>query len=151
MSANLGTECPENLSCPTQEFRDLEHNHTLISLVEEYGDNITLTAKSLVNVANTTVGSAMDQVRIFLCNMNISFAAEGYNQVRNEVCETMLGGFSQINWGLWFLGFLLELIALLANILATRLRGYSKKEASTRSGEDTYNSERYSFAKTDQV
>ena len=83
--------------------------------------------------------------------MNISFVADGYNQDRDEVCETMLGGFSQINWGLWALGFFLELIALLANVLATRLRGYSKKEASYRDHEDTFDSDRYKYAVTDEV
>ncbi len=152
MSANLGAECPAGLSCPTQEFKDRNHNDTLIALVDEYGENITNAAESLINIANTTVGTAMTQVRIFLCNMNISFVANGYNQVRDEVCETMLGGFSQINWGLWALGLWLEVIALIANILATRLRGYSKKEASLRSeGDDIFKSDRLSYAISDGV
>lgn len=152
MSANLGSECPTGLACPTQEYKDRDHNYTLIALVDAYGDNITDTAESLINIATTSVGTAMTQVRIFLCNMNISFVADGYNQVRNEVCETMLGGFSQINWGLWSLGLWLEVIALLANILATRLRGYSRKEASIRD-EDMFQSDRISYtnAVTDKV
>jgi hypothetical protein len=152
MSANLGAECPPDVNCPTQEFKDKNHNYTLVALVEAYGENITDTADSLVNIANTTVGTAMTQVRIFLCNMNISFVADGYNQVRDEVCETMLGGFSQINWALWSLGFCLELIALLANLLATRLRGYSRKVANPRMDEDDFKGDRYSYyANADEV
>ena len=64
--------------------------------------------------------------------MNITFVATGYEQVRDEVCETMLGGFTQINFGLWALGLWLEVIALLGVVLATRLRGDSRYEASER-------------------
>jgi hypothetical protein len=132
MSANLGVECPAGLTCPTQEFQVIGNDETLVGLVSAYGDNITDTAESLINIANTTVGDAMEQVKIFLCNMNITFVATGYEQVRDEVCETMLGGFTQINFGLWALGLWLEVIALLGVVLATRLRGDSRRVASER-------------------
>lgn len=132
MSANLGVECPSDLTCPTQEFQVIGNNDTLVELVSAYGENITDTAGSLVNIANTTVGDAMEQVQTFLCNMNITFVATGYEQVRDEVCGTMLGGFTQINFGLWSLGVCLETIAVIGAILATRLRGETKKEVSER-------------------
>ena len=94
-----------------------------------YGKNITNTAESLVNIATTSVGEAMTQVQNFLCNMNVSFVAGRYSQVRDEVCGTMLGGFAQINFSLWILAIFLEMNAILINTLATRLRGISKREA----------------------
>ena len=132
MSADLGVDCPLDLTCPTQEFQVVGNDDTLVGLVSAYGDNITDTAGSLVNIANTTVGDAMEQVQTFLCNMNITFVATGYEQVRDEVCGTMLGGFTQINFGLWSLGVCLETIAVIGAILATRLRGETKKEVSER-------------------
>ena len=149
MGANLGVECPAGISCPTAEFEAEGHDDTLIGLVTAYGDNITETADSLVNIATTSVGTAMDEVRIFLCNMDVSFVADGYIQVRDEVCVTMLGGFSQINWGLWALGFWLEIIALLANILATRLRGHSIKdvEANSYTGDKSFRNHRHTLTR----
>lgn len=135
MSADLGVECPSELSdstplsCPTSEFEDMGHNKTLLSLVKAYSSNITDTATDLVGIATTSVGDAMVQVQKFLCNMNVSFIATRYGQVRNEVCGTMLGGFAQINFSLWMLAIFLEIIAILASVLSTRLRGISKREA----------------------
>ncbi len=94
-----------------------------------YGRNITNTAESLVNIATTSVGEAMTQVQNFLCNMNVSFVAGRYSQVRDEICGTMLGGFAQINFSLWILAIFLETNAILINILSTRLRGISRREA----------------------
>lgn len=135
MTADLGVECPTKLSdssaitCPTQEFVDLGNDKTLVGFVEAYGSNITSTANSLVNIATTSVGDSMDQVQDFLCNMNVSFVEGRYNQVRSSVCGTMLGGFAQINFSLLMLAILLEINAVLANVLSTRLRGISKREA----------------------
>lgn len=135
MSADLGVECPSELSdstplsCPTSAFEDMGHDKTLFSLVRAYSSNITDTATDLVGIATTSVGEAMEQVQKFLCNMNVSFIATRYGQVRDEVCGTMLGGFAQINFSLWMLAIFLEIIAILANVLSTRLRGISKREA----------------------
>jgi hypothetical protein len=135
MTADLGVICPSKLSdstplsCPTPEFIALGNDKTLVSLVTAYGSNITNTATSLANIATTSVGDAMTQVQKFLCNMNVSFVAGRYNQVRDEVCGTMLGGFAQINFSLWMAAICLEIIAILANMLSTRLKGISKREA----------------------
>ena len=135
MTADLGVECPTKLSdsssltCPTKEFVDLGNNKTLVGFVEAYGSNITNTANSLLSIATTSVGDSMEQVQEFLCNMNVSFVEGRYNQVRDEVCGTMLGGFAQINFSLFVLAIILEINAVLANILAIRLRGISKREA----------------------
>jgi len=149
MSANLGAVCPSDLTCPTAEFQSRGNEETVVGLVSSYGDNITETAGNLINIANTTVGDAMEQVRIFLCNMNITFVANGYNQVQNEICGTMLGGFSQINFGFWALGIWLQGIAILSNMLATRLRGYSKREASERLKESSFRSDGLMVSATD--
>ena len=135
MTADLGVECPTKLSdsssltCPTKEFVDLGNNKTLVGFVEAYGSNITNTADSLLSIATTSVGDSMEQVQEFLCNMNVSFVEGRYNQVRDEVCGTMLGGFAQINFSLFVLAIILEINAVLANMLAIRLRGISKREA----------------------
>jgi hypothetical protein len=149
MSANLGVICPQDLTCPTVDFQSRGNQETVVGLVSSYGENITETAGNLINIANTTIGDAMEQVRLFLCNMNITFVANGYHQVRNEICETMLGGFSQINFGFWALGIWLQSIAILSNILATRLRGYSKREASERLKESSFRSDGLMASVTD--
>jgi hypothetical protein len=149
MSANLGAVCPQDLTCPTAEFQSRGNQETVLGLVSSYGDNITETAGNLINIANTTVGDAMEQVRIFLCNMNITFVANGYNQVRDEICETMLGGFSQINFGFWALGIWLQSIAILSHVLAIRLRGYTKSEASERLKESSFKSDGLMVSVTD--
>ena len=130
MTADLGVTCPKNQNysaCPTVAFQALGHNGTLLSLVQSYGENITETADNLVNIGTTSVGEIMKEVKDFMCNMNVSFVADRYNEIQENVCETMLGGFAQINWSLWSLAIFLELCAVLANLLSTRLRGLSKK------------------------
>ena len=132
MTSDLGVRCPSEVNyntCPTKEFQKRGNNETLVSLVELYGENITGTADNLVNIATTSVGETMDEVQDFLCNMNISFVANRYQQVRDNVCGVMFGGFAQVNWSLWILALCLEIIAVLSNILSTRLRGVSRSEA----------------------
>ena len=137
LSADLGVICPTKLSdssplsCPTKDFVNLNNNinKTLIGLVVEYRSNITQTETDLVNITTNSVGEAMVEIKKFLCNMNLSFIAGRYRQVQSQVCGKMLGGFAQINFALWMLAILLEINAILACILSTRLRGMSKREA----------------------
>eukprot|EP00957_Ditylum_brightwellii_P056145 4256532-Ditylum_brightwellii.AAC.1 len=88
---------------------------TLVALVTAYRANITGTADDLVDVASTSVGSAMDERR--------------YDQIRNDVCMTMFGGLTQVNWALWVLALFLQATAILANVLSTRLQGVSSEQA----------------------
>ena len=60
--------------------------------------------------------------------MNISFIASGYYALHREVCDSMLGGFAQINIALLALSVFLQLAAVLLNTLATRLQGRSAKQ-----------------------
>lgn len=135
LAADLGVICPSELSdsssltCPTENFIDMNNEQTLVSFIRDYQSNITNTATDLVNIATNSVGDTMVEIRKFLCKMNLSFIAARYNQVQNQVCGTMFGGFAQINFSLWILAILLELNAILACILSTRLRGVSKREA----------------------
>jgi ABC-type Fe3+-siderophore transport system permease subunit len=127
MTADLGVICPEapGYSCPTEAFKSAGNNFTLVSLIHSYRENITDTAHDLVNLASTSVGDTMDQVQDFLCNMNVSFVADRYDQVEAAVCGSLFGGFAQVNWALWFLAILLELMSILALVLSTRLQGCS--------------------------
>jgi len=136
LTADLGVKCPLPIvdytvpTCPTTEFREMDQNRTLVGLINAYGENITKTSHSLVNITTTSVGGAMDEVHNFVCSMDTSlYVGSRYYNVREEVCGTMLGGFAQVNWALWVLGISLEIIAILANLLSKRLRGMSKKEA----------------------
>ena len=130
MSADLGVICPADYSCPTPEFASEHSNRTLVEMIEDYKGKITGTKDDLVNLATTSVGDSMLEVEDFLCNMNVSFVEARYDQVVNQhICSTLFGGLAQINWGLWLLGFSLELVAILAHVLTVRLRGLSEKEA----------------------
>mmetsp|Transcript_26694 Transcript_26694/g.39357 ORF Transcript_26694/g.39357 Transcript_26694/m.39357 type:complete len:303 (+) Transcript_26694:1748-2656(+) len=131
LSADLGVQCPsrQDISCPTLEFQSMGNDITLVALVTAYRANITGTADDLVDVASTSVGSAMDEVQDFLCNMNVSFVQRRYDQIRNDVCMTMFGGLTQVNWALWVLALFLQATAILANVLSTRLQGVSSEQA----------------------
>ena len=135
ITADLGVRCPTLKPydvCPTPEFRSLGNEVTLVGLLGLYEKNISKTAVDLVNIANTSVGDTMDEVRDFLCNMNGSFVERRYDQVKSEMCDTMLGGFAQVNWALWLLAIFLEGAAILASVLSTRLQGMGRREASKR-------------------
>ena len=135
MKADLGISCPIAIdgfddSCPTVDFRSEYSNLTLVGQVEAYKDKIIDTKDSLVNLASTSVGIAMLEVEDLLCNMNISFVEQRYDQVKYDICGTLFGGVAQINWAFWLMGISLEVIAVVSHILAIRLRGVSEKEAS---------------------
>ena len=70
----------------------------------------------------------MDQVRLFLCNMNCGFVGDVYNNIHNDLCTTLLGGVLQISAGLWFLSLFLFLTSALGAMLVVRLRGISTSE-----------------------
>mmetsp|Transcript_11370 Transcript_11370/g.17066 ORF Transcript_11370/g.17066 Transcript_11370/m.17066 type:complete len:847 (-) Transcript_11370:181-2721(-) len=129
MTADLGVKCPDGYSCPTGEFQSMGHSLTLYDLITTYGINVTATKDDLVNLTETKVGEAMDEIEDFLCNMDVSFVGKRYNQVEKEFCETMFGGFSQISGALWAIALLLEISAVLASVLSVRLRGVSEDEA----------------------
>ena len=134
MTADLGVECPSKLSdsspltCPTVEFREVGYNRTIIKWLNEYKTNVTGTADTLLSIATTSVGETMKNIQSFLCNMNMSFIATGYYALHEEVCQSMLGGFAQINIALLALSFFLQIAAVLLLTLATRLQGSSRKQ-----------------------
>jgi hypothetical protein len=74
----------------------------------------------------------MDQVTIFLCNMNCGFVADLYNNIHEDLCSTLLGGVLQISAGFWFLGLFMFLNSALGAMLVVRLRGLSKAEFAER-------------------
>ena len=131
MTADLGVLCPVDvgITCPTIEFKTVYANSTLVGAIGDYKVKITGTRESLVNLASTSVGDTIIEVEDFLCNMNVSFIERRYDEVKNDVCGTLFGGVAQIFLGLLMLGLSLEVVALLAHILAVRLRGLSEKEA----------------------
>ena len=137
MSSDLGVVCPAGaVSCPTEEFALLSrprhhhnNNETLFGLLSEYRHNISGTTDELVDLASTSVGDTMDEVQDFLCNMNVSFVAQRYDEVRYDLCESMFGGVAQIHWALWLLALSLQGTAVLAHILSVRLRGLTVREA----------------------
>ena len=129
MTLTLGAEaCPSGLECPAQEFKDAGYETTLVDLISSYGDSLKGTATSLSEIANSTVGEAMNEVERFLCSTNIAFLGQGYTEVKDEACTTILGAFAQICFAFFFLGMFLELSAFIGLVLAIRLRGFSKKE-----------------------
>jgi hypothetical protein len=127
LGSDLGIYC-HSTQCLTEAYQNAGFNESLIGMISSYGERIDETASSLVNLTSTSIGQVIAQVEKLLCK-DISFVADGYQNVRDEVCTSMLGGFSQINWGLWMLAILLEFIAILINVLSTRLRGMTRHEA----------------------
>lgn len=135
MIADLGLSCPSDTdddfddTCPTQDFRYQYSNETLFTRMSVYKDKIVATKDELVGIATTSVGDAMIEVEDFLCTMNVSFVERRYEGVHEDICVTLLGGIAQINWALWFLAIFLEVVAILAHVLAVRVKGVSEKEA----------------------
>lgn len=127
LGSDLGIYC-QSIECLTEEYQNSGFNESLIGMISSYGERIDDTAASLVNLTSTSIGQVITQVEKLLCK-DISFVVDGYQNVRDEVCTSMLGGFSQINWGLWMLAILLEFVALLLIVLSTRLRGMTRYEA----------------------
>ena len=129
MTSDLGVICPDSSFCPTESFQELGNNHTLLGLLHDFKTNITSTTDNLVDLASTSVGSTMDEVEVFLCNMNVSFVEKRFDQVKDDLCGSMFGGIAQIHWGLWLLSISLQVLAILANVLCVRLRGLTRKAA----------------------
>ena len=129
MTADLGVKCPSDYSCPSLEFGFTSQSRTVMSLIAAYEKNITGTSNDLINLTSTKIGEAMIEIEDFLCNMDVSFVGKRYNQIEEEFCETMFGGFTQISGALWAISILLETTAVLASILSIRLRGVSEEEA----------------------
>jgi hypothetical protein len=135
MIADLGLSCPVDFdsdfvdTCPTQDFRSQYANSTIFTQMSEYKNKIVGTRDDLVGLATTSVGDAMIEVEDFLCTMNVSFVERRYDEVKHDVCVTLFGGVAQINWALWMLGISLEVVAVIAHVLAVRVNGVSEKEA----------------------
>ena len=66
IKSDLGLVCPTGYQCPTQEFRDLNHPHTLVGLLDKYKINVTKTSNSLVYIASNSVGDVMLEVQEFI-------------------------------------------------------------------------------------
>ncbi len=120
MSADLGVICPNTTSCPTNEFTTYS-NLTLVAQLENYKTKISSTRDSLVSLASTSVGEAMNEIEDFLCNMNVSFVERRYTSVKNNICGKSFLGVEKLMWSLWALGISLELIAILSHVLSVRL------------------------------
>jgi hypothetical protein len=140
MTADLGVDCPVNGysgTCPTDEFKAHYSNLTLVGSIEEYRDKISSTKNSLVDLASTSIGDTMVQVEDFMCTMNISFVQGRFDDLKEEVCESMFGGLAQINIAFWVVGIGLEIIAITSSILAVRLkRNYEKGDDNDDSYQD---------------
>ena len=119
MTADLGVICPDT-NCPSDEFT-IYSNRTLVDQLEDYKTKISSTKDSLVALASTSVGDAMDEVEDFLCNMNVSFVERRYNQVKSNICGTTFLGLEKLMWSLWTLGIALEVIAIVSHVLSVRL------------------------------
>lgn len=120
MSADLGVICPDDTICPTNEFTTYS-NLTLVAQLENYKTKISSTRDSLVSLASTSVGEAMDEIEDFLCNMNVSFVERRYTSVKENICGKSFLGVEKLMWSLWALGISLELIAILSHVLSVRL------------------------------
>lgn len=127
IGSDLGIYC-DSFQCLTPGYQMAGFNESLMATISSFGEKIDATAVSLVNLTENSVGEVITQVEKLLCK-DISFVADGYHSVREEVCTSMLGGFTQINWALWILAVMLEFVALLINTLSTRLKGMTQKEA----------------------
>ena len=61
--------------------------------------------------------------------MNISFIERRYEDMRDDICLSGLGGISQITVAFWIVAIGLEIIAITSGILAIRLQpSYDKIE-----------------------
>jgi len=137
LTADLGVKCPAQIngyqvpSCPTTEFREEGHNRTLLALIQAYGENITTTSDDLLNISETSIGNAMQKVKLLLCDMDTSlFVGTRYDDIEDNICGTMFGGFAQVCFALLFAAMSLEFLAIFAILLSTRARGLSKEDAS---------------------
>lgn len=132
IKADLGIECPSNGydgTCPSQQFKMEYSNLTLVESIEDYRGKISTTKDNLVDLASTSVGDTMLEVEDFLCNMNISFIERRYEDMRDDICLSGLGGISQITVAFWIVAIGLEIIAITSGILAIRLQpSYDKIE-----------------------
>ena len=129
MAADLGFQCPIKYdTCPTMEFLQFGHSQTLVDSIETYEDSIRNTAKNLKNAAATSVGDIMEEVQDLRCNMNVTFVERWYDLTKRQVCGKMLGGFAQVNWGLWALALFLQVVAILSTALSSRLH-MNRKES----------------------
>ncbi|GMH75180.1 hypothetical protein TL16_g06676 [Triparma laevis f. inornata] len=122
-----GTSTP-TLTCPTAAFQTAGNARTVKQELYNFQANITATTNDIVNIANSAVGDIMDQVTIFLCNMECGFVADLYNNVHNDLCGTLLGGVLQISAGFWFLALFMFLNSALGALLVVRMRGISKAD-----------------------
>jgi len=129
MSADLGVICPVGYACPTEEFRGMGHNNTIYDLLLNYESNLKGTIAELVNVASNSVGKIMQEIMVFLCNMDCSFVESRFRNVQDQVCEKMLGGFIQVSSSFWAMAAILELSVVIAAMLSVRLRGVSREVA----------------------
>lgn len=120
MSADLGVICPDDTTCPTNAFTAYS-NLTLVAQLESYKTKISSTRDSLVSLASTSVGEAMNEIEDFLCNMNVSFVERRYTSVKKNICGKCFLGVEKLMWSLWALGISLELIAILSHVLSIRL------------------------------
>ncbi|GMH94331.1 hypothetical protein TrVE_jg6612 [Triparma verrucosa] len=125
--------CPSGTStaagtCPTQAYQDAGNARTVKQELYNFQNNITVTTNDIINIANSAVGDIMDQVTIFLCNMECGFVADLYNNVHDDLCSTLLGGVLQISAGFWFLAVFMFLNCSLGALLVVRMRGISKAD-----------------------
>ncbi len=126
MTSDLGVLCPTDASCPTEAFKANYSNLTLVAQVENYKTKISATKDSLVSLASTSVGDAMLEVEDFLCNMNVSFVERRYDEIKNDICNKTFMGVEKVMWGLYALGVSLEVLTVVAHVLAVRLNRRQK-------------------------
>ncbi|GMI43955.1 hypothetical protein TeGR_g13565 [Tetraparma gracilis] len=143
MLLDLGTECvagapaPFTPPCePTQAAKDKGNDMTVIMYIDTYSENLEGTLTSLKDTTENAVGDIMEQVRIFLCNMNCGFVGDVWEEVHTDLCSTMLGGFLQMGLSLWLLALFMFFNAALGAILAVRMRGVSKDEVDADDNDD---------------
>lgn len=109
---------------------------TVIMYIDTYSENLEGTLTSLKDTTENAVGDIMEQVRIFLCNMNCGFVGDVWEEVHTDLCTTMLGGFLQMGLSLWLLALFMFFNAALGAILAVRMRGVSKDEVDADDNDD---------------
>lgn len=126
MTADLGVICPADALCPTNEFKANYSNLTLVAQVENFKTKISFTKDSLVALASTSVGQAMLEVEDFLCNMNVSFVAGRYTEMKDHICGKAFFGIEKLMWALFALGISLEIMAIVSHVLSVRLSGSRK-------------------------
>lgn len=127
MEADLGfnAELCETVSCPTEAW---PYSNTLWEQLLEYERNVTLLEESLLNMTDSLVGDLINHVDDFYCNMKCGFIATLYHEMSDAMCNSLLGGFIQINGALMTLAFFQIPIILCAEILVTRLWGKHKSQ-----------------------